>query len=253
VVYSYLSDHAVPTVEDSDMIPESTTEEKPVEPDAALMALKGVDRCKTMRHWNRNKLCAIAIATTGPKARFHELVDIAVVPIDLDYERDRSIVPFMCMIRPDYPERSHDIKYLTKADLNRVMKQGCDCIDAEGAFMDWKETKLRLAFNDMSVQKQIIPLAHRWHDIEPFLRAWLGDDNFDSIFFNEARDTSIAGSFLSDWCAEHSQRETFNRVFRMSAMCNIADIQYEPTKEAIHNALAVAKLYQTMIRKSVFI
>ena len=243
-------------METASLITESTTEEPQVEEpyyDKDMKELEGMARCKTMRHWNRNKLCAIAITTTGPRARYHEIIDIAVVPLGIDYDRDKEIIPFMCVIKPDYPDRADDLKCCRQTDLRRAMKQGCDPIDAEGAFLNWKETKLRLAFNKMSVQKQIIPLGHRWHDIEPFLRAWIGDENYDSVFLNEVRDTSIAGSYLSDWCAEHSERESFNRVYRMSAMCNIAGVQYETTKEAIHNALAVAKLYQTMIRKSAFI
>jgi hypothetical protein len=199
-------------------------------------------------------VCALDINTTGPDPRLHEIVQIVLIPLTPDYEISRTLLPFMATVKPD---REHTwtgkAPACTRPTLSRALRVGADPADVVGALFEWKEKRLGLWYNGFGIQKKIIPLGHNICGLAlPFLRQFMGESDFNDFFHWEPRDTMIAGLFLNDHCNLHAEMEPYNRVYRLSAMCNIAGLPYERLDSAANDAKAARMLWKHLCQRSVF-
>ena len=55
----------------------------------------------TANHWNGHRMCAIDLETTGLNPRRHEIVQIAVIPVTHDLVIDKTVMPFVAIIKPE--------------------------------------------------------------------------------------------------------------------------------------------------------
>lgn len=191
-----------------------------------------------MIHLNSNLLCAVAIQTTGPDAQKHELLEIAVIPLNEKCEIKKKGLPFNVMIKPEYPQRA---EYNIPNDyLMHVCKVGFDKYDAADLFEKWFY-KLELKDN-----KRIMVLAHDWAFKRDFIKEWLQPTAFSTCFDTRYRDTQAIGLFYNDYFDRLAEPCPFPKV-ALSYMSAMRRIDYNKINNVIDECDTVVKLYRNLI------
>jgi DNA polymerase III epsilon subunit-like protein len=200
----------------------------------------------TMPHLNGNVLAAIDFETTGTRPGYHEPIQIAVVPLNSDVRPLEGVRPFYMNIRPLYPDRAEraatarhglDVKELAATALHP--ERVADLL------IEWWEN-LELPF-----LKSLVPLAHNWAFENGFLKAWLGEELTDRLFFSHARDAMTYALSLNDKSFVAGEKAPFNKV-SLTSLCNVFGVVNERPHDALSDSLAEAEVYRHLLRMDVF-
>jgi DNA polymerase III epsilon subunit-like protein len=193
-------------------------------------------------HWNGHLVCAIDTETTGTNPNWHEIVQVAVVPLKSDLTVNTKILPFYMEIAPDHPERTEPRALdANKLDVYKLMAEAMDSTRVADLFEEWF-TKLNLAF-----RKGIIPLAHNWPFDAAFLRNWLGNDNFNHYFYSY-RDTMSVMNHLNDIADINNETWPFPKQ-SLGSLCNRLTVENKNEHDALGDAVATAECYRRLIYK----
>lgn len=188
-----------------------------------------------------NILCAVDIETTGRVPGYHEIVQIAIQPLDNDFKPLEGVKPFYHCIRPIHPERAEraamEISGLKLEDLALAPDQ----FQVADWLREWVRD-LKLPF-----QRAIVPLAHNWAYEKGFLTDWLGIDGVEELFFSHPRDTMLAAIFINDFAVASGEKPPFAWV-NLSYLCKCLNIQHNNAHDALADALSAAEVYRRLIR-----
>ncbi len=192
-----------------------------------------------MKHLNSNLLCAVAIKTTGPDPKKHELLEIAIIVLSPDCKVSKKHMPFNILFRPEKIQRA---AYSLKNELvTKCMGHGVDLYDAAEMLDDWFE-KLELRRG-----KQIMVLNHSWAKNRGFIEDWIQPTSFEKMFSKEYRDPQSIGLYINDRCDFRNEPCTFPKV-KLSYMCSVQKLDYEqglPT--VIDECAGTIELYRSLI------
>lgn len=191
---------------------------------------------------NGELLCAVDTETTGLVPGFHEIIQIAVVPLNSEIEQYPGLKPFYINIAPDHPERMAGAEGVHGITLEDLQKYGVSQDESVEMFYKWYEA-LQLPFC-----KRLVPLAHNWAFERGFLLQWLGLDAFSDLWSGHPRDTLVLASILNDLAAWHGKDCPFNRL-NLSSVCKVMGVDLLDAHDALGDCLATAALYRNMIRK----
>lgn len=146
-------------------------------------------------NFNGNQPVSICIDTTGPDANKHDLVEIAVIPMTLLWERDRNYNIFNTVLKPirsggkfEKANLRHEAYYrphlcrARRATYDGAVVRGIDPMGCADLFEDWYG-KLNL-----KPTKRLMALTYDWPFVSTFLKKWLGYDAFDQMFDFRYRD-----------------------------------------------------------------
>ena len=191
--------------------------------------------------WKRNQMVVVDLETTGTLPNYHEIIQIAVVPLTPDLVPCKTHKPFYIDMAPEHPDRQEAIaRKKTKLNAEELATTGISQERAADLFEDWV-TKL-----DLPAGKRLIPLAHNWAFEKSFLVPWLGLERFNSLWYIHPRDTMLLAAGLNDMAAWNAQDIPFPRL-ALKAMCDISGIDIINAHNALSDALATAKLYRWML------
>lgn len=190
---------------------------------------------------NGNLLCAVDVETTGVLAGWHEIVQIACVPLNQHFEPHPEMKFFYLNMRPDYPDRISK-EAVQKHGISEEFLANC-VSQARGIdlFEDWYR-KLNMPFG-----KRLVPLAHNWGFERAFLIHWLGLDGFNDKWQSHPRDTMLLAASVNDIYVWHGRKHPFHTL-SLTSLCNRFDIQLDNAHDALADSLATAKLYASMMR-----
>ena len=121
-------------------------------------------------HLNGCLMAAIDLETTGTRPGHHEIIQIAVVPLDSDFKPLADVRPFYTLVKPEHPERESRGRQAEAQDSDDGTPAARPGIGPSVA--DWLHdwfVALKLPF-----KKCLVPLAHNWAFESSFLKAWLG-------------------------------------------------------------------------------
>jgi DNA polymerase III epsilon subunit-like protein len=195
-----------------------------------------------LAHLNGNVMCAIDIETTGRMAGYHEIIQIAVQPLDSMLEPMNGIRPFYTTIAPEYPERAEgEAQAVHGLNLQELKSSSLDQWRVADLFDEWLEG-LNLPY-----RKSLVPLAHNWAFEAGFLKSWLGIDSMNEIFHPHPRDSMLLAISINDRSVMQGDLPIYPSV-SLTAMCKQLGIQVIHAHDALSDALAEAKLYQTLLR-----
>lgn len=189
-----------------------------------------------------NLLVAIDLETTGLRAGWHEIIQIAIVPLDSNLKPFKEISPFYSNLRPLHPERASSragsIHGLSLKELVKIAPHP-DCISE--LLHSWFENL------NLPAKNILIPLAHNWAFESAFLTAWLGVEGKSELFHAHARDSMILSIGINDRAAMKGEPIPFRSV-GLAAMCkNLRVINVNP-HDALSDCLAEAEVYRKLIK-----
>lgn len=199
-------------------------------------------------HFNGNLVCSIDIETTGVKPGYHDIIQLAVLPLDSQFRilkvmaDGTKVYPFEILIKPERPENiDQDAMSVNRLQMSEIMAHGLESFTAIDLLNDWFK-KLHLPYN-----KRIMPLAQNWVFEYGFLKAWLGPDMFAEIFDARYRDTMVSSLYLNDRADFHHERYPFPKN-KLSYLASQLKVEQIKAHEALSDCVTTAEVYRRMMR-----
>jgi len=194
-----------------------------------------------MVHINGNQLCAVDVETTGVRPGYHEIWQVAILPLDSKIKPWKGVLPFYLELKVQYPERidKKAIK-LPRAEFARRQQRAVDPFTAADLLDDWFD-RLKLA-----IYKRICPLAQNFPFDRSFLIAWLGEASYEHLFSPLYRDTMPAAIFHSDLSDFHSDKIKFVQ-YNLQYLCQKVNVINEKAHDALQDCIATAEVYRRLL------
>lgn len=192
-------------------------------------------------HLNNNILCAMRTRISGPIPRYHDLVEICILPINSQWKPSTCIVPFSVKIQP---KRKENIDYkscpLSKEAILNICETGMDAYVAADRFDEWM-TKLNL-----NSEKKIVLLCHDWVLDREFIIDWLGVESFNQFIDNRVRDIGIISLYANDKADFHAEPALYAKT-HFSYIANSVGIQGMRSKDCMEESLTLIEIYKRML------
>jgi DNA polymerase III epsilon subunit-like protein len=189
-------------------------------------------------------MAAIDIETTGRLPGFHEIIQIAVVPLDFEFNPMPHIIPFYTYIAPEYPERNEkEAKSIHGINLEKLALEALPAWKVADLFSEWFDHL------ELPIYKKLIPLAHNWAFEAGFLKHWLGLEAMDNMISGLARDSMLLANSINDWFCFRGEERPFSRV-KLPILCTQLKIQQPGTShDALNDSLQCAALYKVLLQR----
>jgi len=193
-----------------------------------------------MLTFNHNVVAALDLETTGLIDGYHEIVQIACVPLTPNLD-PMQVSPFYMNIRPDHPERADpDAMRVNRLDMEMLL--GCpDQFQVADCFDTWWESL------ELPMYKRLIPLTQNAPFDIPFMKHWLGVRGYEKYFTRRGRDTMFAALALNDQAAWKNRPIPFDKV-GLRELCTKLGVQLDNHHDALADCLATAKVYRELLR-----
>lgn len=192
-------------------------------------------------HLNGSILAAVDVETTGLRPRYHDIIQVAVVPLNSDFEMLEGVLPFYAEMRPRRPENI-DVKGMSvnKLTLHEIMNRALDADRMVDFFMEWYE-KLPLP-----ERKNLSPLAHNWPFDREFMMDWLGYETFNHCFSGHYRDLMCCGIYENDKAAFSVEPYPYPK-HGLRYYCSQLGVTNPNAHDALGDAVATARCYRKVV------
>lgn len=201
-------------------------------------------RC--LQHNNAHLMAAIDVETTGLDPNMHEIWNLAIIPLDADFQplKGDGIFPFEVLIRPEDPaliDWNIPVFKRNRTRIAQAINEGYDRFAAIDLFENWY-AKLRIPET-----KRIMPLGQNYQFDKSFISMWLGgQDMYEPYFHYHYRDTMIAAHYINDRLAFRGESVAFPKQ-NLEYLCSTLHIENEAPHTAIGDAMATARVYREMM------
>ncbi len=194
--------------------------------------------------WNGNLLCAVDIETSGTDVETHEVVQLAIVPLNFDYTPLKTIKPFNKLICPvgDLDPGSTKVHGLTSEMLSLAPPKE-RVIDR---LLDWVNS-LELVFD-----RRLIILAHNSSFEIKWVNRFLGLPLYEKIFNAATRDSMTLALGINDIAAHRGRKPPFEKV-SLPWLCNHFGIVNPKAHDAYYDAVACAAVYKKLLETDVLL
>lgn len=198
----------------------------------------------TLWNWNGNLLAAVDIKTTGDKAGFHDLVEIAILPLTSDIKIEKKYLPFAPILQPKRPQNYiNDLRYKKRVWVANAQVVGLDAYLGGDLLEEWFK-KL-----DLPQNKKIIPLSYDWPAKRAFMIDWLGQRNFEGIFDYRYRDILSTTLFCNDRAEFVSTQIPYPKV-DIGYLCSQSKVERTVANDAVADCVVIAEVYRLAIKGS---
>ena len=198
------------------------------------------------QHWNGNQVVAIDTETTGLDPSWNEVIEVAMIPLDSNFNVRKDVMPLNLFIKPQHPERKHEKVPYSKEYFDQIMETGFSPVAAMDAFEQWYGS-LGLRMRKGGYNKcQVIPLGHNYPFDMGFLKAWLGIENYQHFFHYHHRDSMIAALMRNDEAARRGDPVPFPKV-NLKYVATKLNVELIRVHRAIDDAHATAQVYRKLV------
>jgi len=192
-------------------------------------------------HLSGNLLCAIDIETTGREPGYHEIIQIAIQPLNSQVKPNHDIPPFYRNIRPECVDRiDRHATAVHGIDIDDLIVSSPSSYHVEEALGQW------FIDLDLPIDCRIAPLAHNWAFESAFLKIWLGVEQFDVFFNSVARDTMLDAMFINDQRYMSGAKIPFPNV-SLYHVCRKLNVVNSNPHDALCDCLATAEVYRKLL------
>jgi DNA polymerase III epsilon subunit-like protein len=193
-------------------------------------------------HLNGNLLCSVDLETTGRQPGWHEICQIACVPLGPDLKPSPTLHPFYTEIKPNFPERAEKQAMCKHGiPMERLLLDAPEQDKVKDLFVEWFESL------DLPFKRSLVPMAHNWAFESSWLKEWLGITLFDELWFSHARDGMLLAIAINDKAAMKGEALPFNRV-GLGSLCNKFNIVNINAHDALSDAIAEAEVYRALLQ-----
>lgn len=197
-------------------------------------------------HLYGNLMVAIDFETTGSQAGYHEIIQVALVPLGPDLRPNPELRPFYHNIAPQYPERAeHAATQVHGLNLADLVLNSPTSEKVADLLQEWFEAL------DLPISKRLTPLAHNWVFEASFGKAWLGEEMFNHIFHFHPRDGMLLALSLKDRAAFAGEKMPWNYV-GLGSLCKKFGIVNENPHDALCDAVTEAEVYRALLHYGLF-
>ena len=197
-------------------------------------------------HLNGHLVCAVDVETTGFVAGYHELIQLAVLPLNEHFLPSKTAPPFYANFRIERPEtidpeamRVHGI------DLKKLATDSISQIDGVDYFDKWFD-RLNLPIGAKD-HKKIMPLWSNGSFDKSFIMEWLGYTTYSHYFHFHERDTQSLALEINDRFAYHGEPIPFPRV-GLNALASHFNIKNERAHDALSDCYTTCQVYKNLIQ-----
>jgi len=193
-------------------------------------------------HLRGNPVVGLDFETTGDQAYYHEIIQVAVVLLDSNFDPVKDVRPFYHNIAPKYPDRAqHSASTVHGLDLAQLMLEAPSSEKVADLLIEWFEAL------DLPQTKKLTPLAHNYVFEKAFGTAWLGYELYNHIFHFHPRDGMSLALSLKDRAALAGEPMPFNYV-GLGALCKKYGVINEKPHDALCDARAEAGVYRALLQ-----
>lgn len=194
-------------------------------------------------HLNNNLICTIDCETTGLVAGYHDLIQIAIIPLGPDL-LPSQLFPnyFHLKIQPKYENYDAEALKITNKLVIDAKINGIDPAASEERFAEW------FASLNLPAGKKIVPLGCNYAFDRGFIQDWLGGpQNYEYYFRSDVRDVQLVAAFINDMADWRSDAIPFPKV-KLTYLCHCLGVEHTHTHDAVFDALAAAECYRRLLR-----
>ncbi len=189
---------------------------------------------------NNNLLCALDVETTGLIDCYHDLIQVAVLPLDGNLD-PLDVSPFYMSVRPENPERASP-KAMEVNGLSLEVLEGCPGpVQVADCFEEWFQGL------ELPMDKKIVYLTQNAPFDIPFVKQWLGVLGFERYFCRQGRDTMFTALAKNDEAAWKNQPIPFSYV-SLKYLCKVFGIALDNHHDSLADCIATAKVYRELLR-----
>ena len=187
-----------------------------------------------------NLMAAVDLETTGSRVGYHEIIQVAVQPLNSDLEPVYR--PFYMDVAPKYPERADkEATHVHGLNIYKLEQEALPAEKVADMLVEWYEGL------DLAYGKRLVPLAHNWAFESCFLSDWLGEKCKNLIFHVHPRDSMLYAISVNDRACFLGETPPFNSVGLGSLCLNLGIVNERP-HDALADARAEALLYRQLLR-----
>lgn len=194
-----------------------------------------------MKHmFNGHMAASIDFETTGTDPDYHEIVQIAVVPLDELFQPLQGVRPFYQNIRPEHPERFDPQAKKT----NRLSMEELAMSPPKERVIDqlhaWWDSL------DLPLGRGLMPLAHNAYFELRFGAKLLGQSDYDRMFHFHSMCSMQQAIAINQKCFRRGQP----RMFEKLSLINVAeklDVSNPCPHDSLNDALVCAALYPKLL------
>jgi DNA polymerase III epsilon subunit-like protein len=186
--------------------------------------------------------------TTGLDPFTHEIVQLAIIPLDSNIEVRKDVMPFHIKMKPDFPNRIDPEAFKVSGHkLEDLMATGFDKDTAMTLLEDWIQ-KLGLPVTASGRPKKIIPLGQNYAGFDKFFMIkWLGHLQYNEWFDYHLPDTMSVACYLNDRAAMRAEKVPFSKI-NLTYLASTLKIPHDRAHDALQDALMASRVYQRMLK-----
>lgn len=205
-------------------------------------------QANSMQHWNGSMMCAIDVETTGVDDRFHEVCQLAILPLNSNLKPIQDILPLNLHIIPSGPEVvDPEALSVNKKKMSDIMTYGHHIDRAVDLFVDWIE-RLPLPLTRGGYRTKIIPLTHNGEFDHGFIKGLLGHTLYDTYFHPRSRDTQSLSCSINDMYAECGIKVRYSKN-NLAWLAKQHNVDTTGAHDALVDCKITAAVYKAMIEE----
>lgn len=195
-------------------------------------------------HLGGHLYAAIDVETTGTVPHYNDIIQVAVIPLDYNFNPTSDILPFLMDIIPKRPDNvDWEAMRINKIKLCGIMLRGVEAYRAADLFMEWFQ-RLNLGFN-----KRITPVGANYVFDRGFLMDWLGPETYSMAFNSDFRDVLSIAAFRND-CAKWHDDPIPHQQCSLKRLCSDYNIERTKSHDATDDARVTAEVYKHLVKES---
>ena len=195
-------------------------------------------------HLNGDQLCSMDLKTTGPKAGYNELIQLAIIPLGANFEPHEILPPLDLVIQPLHLDRVDKkfVRMIGERAFYQARDSGLHSEVAADIFEQWFK---RLNLVD---GKKISVIVRDWVFVQSFVQSWIGYENFKYFFWHSARDVLAAADFLNDRADFNAEAAPLPGPKQLIRLANLLGVNVVgKLHEAVIDALLISRVYKKML------